>query len=99
MRARSSSFWRRWFVPVVLLTSVALAIFWSLYAFDRFFSGSRPGGALFDYLAFDPLSLTDAVSGPESVTSKDFWEIIDRGRNFEYMPPAQRAACPRSSAG
>src|SRR5688572_1331155 len=28
----------------------------------------------------------------ESVTSKDFWEIIDRGRNFEYMPPKQRAA-------
>jgi hypothetical protein len=27
----------------------------------------------------------------ESVTTKDFWEIIDRGRNFEYMPPAQRA--------
>jgi hypothetical protein len=27
----------------------------------------------------------------EAVTSKDFWEIIDRGRNFEYMPPAQRA--------
>ena len=27
----------------------------------------------------------------ENVTSKDFWEIIDRGRNFEYMPPAQRA--------
>jgi hypothetical protein len=26
----------------------------------------------------------------ENVTSKDFWEIIDRGRNFEYMPPAQR---------
>ncbi|HET9955677.1 MAG TPA: DUF2254 family protein [Polyangiaceae bacterium] len=28
----------------------------------------------------------------EAVTSKDFWEIIDRGRNFEYMPPHQRAA-------
>ena len=27
----------------------------------------------------------------ERVESKDFWEIIDRGRNFEYMPPAQRA--------
>jgi hypothetical protein len=26
----------------------------------------------------------------EGVTSKDFWEIIDRGRNFEYMPPEQR---------
>ncbi len=27
----------------------------------------------------------------ERVTSKDFWEIIDRGRNFEYMPDKQRA--------
>lgn len=24
------------------------------------------------------------------VETKDFWEIIDRGRNFEYMPPTQR---------
>ncbi|HEY5959436.1 MAG TPA: DUF2254 family protein [Polyangiaceae bacterium] len=29
-------------------------------------------------------------SALESVTNKDFWEIIDRGRNFEYMPEAQR---------
>ncbi len=27
----------------------------------------------------------------ERVESKDFWEIIDRGRNFEYMPPKLRA--------
>jgi hypothetical protein len=27
----------------------------------------------------------------EGVRSKDFWEIIDRGRNFEYMPEGQRA--------
>ena len=26
-----------------------------------------------------------------AVESKEFWEIIDRGRNFEFMPPAQRA--------
>lgn len=26
----------------------------------------------------------------EKVTTKDYWEIIDRGRNFEYMPPEQR---------
>ena len=26
-----------------------------------------------------------------AVESKEFWEIIDRGRNFEYMPPPQRA--------
>lgn len=28
----------------------------------------------------------------ERVTTKDFWEIIDRGRNFEYMAPPQKAA-------
>ena len=28
----------------------------------------------------------------ERVTSKDFWEIIDRGRNFEYMPKSQKKA-------
>jgi len=27
----------------------------------------------------------------ERITTKDFWEIIDRGRNFEYMIPDQRA--------
>ena len=26
----------------------------------------------------------------EGVKTKDFWEIIDRGRNFEFMPKAQR---------
>jgi hypothetical protein len=35
------------------------------------------------------LAIRDQLS---SVESKDFWEIIDRGRNFEYMPPKQRAA-------
>jgi hypothetical protein len=35
--------------------------------------------------------LTSIRRALENVTSKDFWEIIDRGRNFEYMPPAQRA--------
>lgn len=31
----------------------------------------------------------------ENVANKDFWEITDRGRNFEYMPPAQRACLVR----
>lgn len=31
----------------------------------------------------------------ERVQTKDFWEIIDRGRNFEYMPPAQKEAMRR----
>jgi hypothetical protein len=30
-------------------------------------------------------------SALEGVTTKDFWEIIDRGRNFEYMPEQQRS--------
>lgn len=30
----------------------------------------------------------------ENVENKDFWEIIDRGRNFEFMPAAQRACLP-----
>jgi hypothetical protein len=29
------------------------------------------------------------------VESKDFWEIIDRGRNFEYMPPKQKEQMAR----
>ncbi len=44
-----------------------------------------------DDLAAEPrerlLEIRDAL---RSVTSKDFWEITDRGRNFDYMPAAQR---------
>jgi hypothetical protein len=29
------------------------------------------------------------------VESKEFWEVIDRGRNFEYMPPRQKAQMER----
>jgi Predicted membrane protein (DUF2254) len=29
------------------------------------------------------------------VENKDYWEIIDRGQNFEYMPAEQRAELPR----
>ena len=30
-----------------------------------------------------------------AVEGKEFWEIIDRGHNFEYMPPQQRACLPK----
>ncbi len=36
--------------------------------------------------------LCDQLNG---VTSKEFWEIIDRGRNFEYMPAKQKAQLDR----
>jgi hypothetical protein len=44
----------------------------------------------------EPIERLAAIrSALEGVTAKDFWEIIDRGRNFEYMPDAQRATLPR----
>lgn len=46
-----------------------------------------------DDMAAEPLERLQAIrSELEKVTSKDFWEIIDRGRNFEYMPPEQKNA-------
>ncbi len=43
-------------------------------------------------MADEPRARLEQIrSSLESVTTKDFWEIIDRGRNFEYMPPEQRA--------
>jgi hypothetical protein len=44
-----------------------------------------------DDMAQEPKARLEQVrTSLETVTSKDFWEIIDRGRNFEYMPPEQR---------
>jgi hypothetical protein len=38
----------------------------------------------------DPDRLRAIRDQLDEVESKDFWEIIDRGRNFEYMPPGQK---------
>ncbi|MDW8251223.1 MAG: hypothetical protein RMJ98_18160 [Myxococcales bacterium] len=44
-------------------------------------------------MASEPLDRLLAIRHElERVTSKDFWEIIDRGRNFEFMPLEQRVA-------
>jgi hypothetical protein len=43
-------------------------------------------------MASEPLERLSSIrKALEGVTSKDFWEIIDRGRNFEFMPEKQRA--------
>jgi hypothetical protein len=51
--------------------------------------------AIADDMSHEPpqrlLAIFESLS---KVTTKDFWEIIDRGRNFEYMPDAQRNALP-----
>lgn len=41
-----------------------------------------------------PPRLLSIYESLASVTSKDFWEITDRGRNFEFMPEAQRDQLP-----
>jgi hypothetical protein len=41
-----------------------------------------------------PERLRAVYGALQNVRSKDFWEIIDRGRNFEFMPDRQRAALP-----
>jgi len=45
-----------------------------------------------DDMAHEPKERLRAIREElDRVDSKDFWEIIDRGRNFEYMPPDQKA--------
>jgi hypothetical protein len=46
-----------------------------------------------DDMAGEPKSRLAAIRDElERVETKDFWEIIDRGRNFEFMPPRQKEA-------
>lgn len=49
-----------------------------------------------DDMSEEPRERLEALrSQLERVSSKDFWEIIDRGRNFEFMVENQRAQLPR----
>lgn len=48
-----------------------------------------------DMCGEDPARLSAIRDQLLAVDSKEFWEIIDRGRNFEYMPPPHRAELPR----
>jgi hypothetical protein len=47
-------------------------------------------------MAAEPAARVRAIrSELERVETKDFWEINDRGRNFEFMPPPQKEAMGR----
>jgi hypothetical protein len=42
-------------------------------------------------MSHEPKTRLEAIyEALSNVTTKDFWEIIDRGRNFEFMPEDQR---------
>ena len=43
----------------------------------------------------DPERLRSIRDPLARVESKKYWEIIDRGRNFDYMPPRQKEQMDR----
>ena len=73
-------FWRQWVLPMVLLTSAALAVFSVFYLADFFWAArvatgdvSRPLGR---YLSFDPQSITDAVGSLAGIIAAVFGIVI-----------------------
>lgn len=80
--SRFPSFARQWAVPIILLTSTALATFWALYVIDNAVAvanappGSSSYTAIGRFLRFDPGSLTDALSGLAAVLTAAFGIVI-----------------------
>lgn len=74
------SFRRQWLVPIVFLTGAALAIFWLFYSVDHFVTGGTgvqpSGGPWARYWAFDPASITDAVSSMAGMIAAVFGIVI-----------------------
>lgn len=67
-------------VPVIMLASVALALFWGFYTLDHYVTGGgpepTPTGPLDRYLQFDPGSITDAISSLAGMTAAVFGIVI-----------------------
>ena len=76
----NQSFRRQWLVPMVFLTAAALAIFWLFYSLDHFVTGgsgaAASGGPAARYWAFDPTSITDAVSSLAGMIAAVFGIVI-----------------------
>jgi hypothetical protein len=74
------SFRRQWLVPIVFLTGAALTIFWLFYSVDHFITGGTgadsTGGPFAHYWAFDPGSITDAVSAMGGMIAAVFGIVI-----------------------
>ncbi len=74
------SFRKQWLVPILVLTSVSLLVFWAFYSVDHFFTGGdatppfkTPIGR---YVHFDPSSITDAVSSLAGMIAAVFGIVI-----------------------
>lgn len=78
-KAAIHDFRRRWVVPVLLLTGVALSLFFGFYSIDHLAHGGFLHGGLGPlqrYLAFDPGSITDAVSSLAGMIAAVFGIVI-----------------------
>lgn len=74
--ASTPSFRRQWLIPITLLASSALALFWVFYSIDFFQAPSRGGGPVDRYLSFDADHITDAVSSLAGMTAAVFGIVI-----------------------
>lgn len=70
----------RWALPIVFLTSLSLAVFWTFYTVDHYVTGGpphpNPDTPLHRYVQFDPESITDAVSALAAMIAAIFGIVI-----------------------
>src|SRR3954464_8747166 len=74
------SFRKQWLIPILVLTTVSLLVFWAFYSLDHFVTGGdvqppfkTPLGR---YVEFDPSSITDAVSSLAGMIAAVFGIVI-----------------------
>src|SRR6478609_10669383 len=72
----SSSFRRRWLVPITVLTALAQVLFWGLYAFDHLTHDTVGGPTFLRYLDFDPNNISDAISALAGMNAAVFGIVI-----------------------
>jgi hypothetical protein len=57
-------------------------------------------GAIFDDMAHESAERLRSIRDEMlSITSKDFWEVVDRGTNFDYVPAARKDKLRQFFAG
>lgn len=80
MESVGPNFRRQWLVPIVMLASTALVVFWGFYSLDHYLArpapNAPPSGPLDRYLRFDPGSITDAVSSLAGMIAAVFGIVI-----------------------
>jgi len=76
MALASSSFRRRWLVPITVLTALAQVLFWGLYAFDHLTHDTVGGPTFLRYLDFDPNNISDAISALAGMNAAVFGIVI-----------------------